>query len=100
MTAGRILYNGIIHTLDTASSVVDAIAFGRDGKILALGRSHDMQSLIDETTEVFDSQGRFAMPGLIDFHLHASPGMIVKSYSTPLEPTDDFAAVLEHIRLA
>ncbi|MBA8881872.1 amidohydrolase [Phyllobacterium myrsinacearum] len=100
MTARRILHNGRIHTLDAASSVVDAIAFGRDGKILALGRLHDMQLLIDETTDMRDLQGRFAMPGLIDFHLHALPGMIVKLYSTRLEPTDNFAAVLERIRLA
>lgn len=100
MTAGRILHNGRIHTLDAASGVVNAIAFGRDGKILALGQLHDMQQLIDETTDMHDLQGRFAMPGLIDFHLHALPGMIVKLYSTRLEPTDNFAAVLEHIRLA
>ena len=65
-----ILINGKIATVDPQFSVREALAI-RDGKILALGTSADIRKLAAASTRVIDLQGRTAIPGLIDSHLHA-----------------------------
>jgi len=65
-----VLVNGKIVTLDRQSTVAEAIAV-RDGRILAVGRTADIQPLAQGATRVVDLAGRTVIPGLIDSHMHA-----------------------------
>ncbi|MBW2578600.1 MAG: amidohydrolase [Deltaproteobacteria bacterium] len=67
--ADLVLRNGKIVTMDAAATVVDAVAVAGD-RILATGARSDVESLIGEETEVIDLQGRVALPGFIDTHVH------------------------------
>jgi predicted amidohydrolase YtcJ len=64
------LVNGKIVTLDSRSSVREAIAV-RGGRIAAVGTTADIRKLAGPETRVVDLQGRTLIPGLIDSHLHA-----------------------------
>jgi len=68
--ADTILVNGKIVTVDTQSSIREAMAI-RDGRIVSLGSSADMRKLGGPQSRVIDLQGRTVIPGLIDSHLHA-----------------------------
>ena len=66
--ADLILVNGIIHTMDDSSRVVQACAI-RDGKIVAVGRTEDL--LFDFLADsVLDLRGKAVYPGFIDGHCH------------------------------
>ncbi len=68
--ADAVLVNGKIVTLDTKSTVVQALAV-RDGHVLAVGTSDAMKKLAGPSTQVLDLHGRTVIPGLMDSHMHA-----------------------------
>jgi predicted amidohydrolase YtcJ len=65
-----IMVNGKILTVDRQFSISQAIAI-RDGRIVAVGSTADVQRLAGPATRAIDLQGRTVIPGLIDSHLHA-----------------------------
>lgn len=67
--ADLILKNGNIATLDAGDRFVSALA-ARDGRIVALGGSSDMDGLLGPDTRVVDLAGRTAIPGIVDSHCH------------------------------
>jgi hypothetical protein len=69
-TADTVLINGKILTVDSQSSIREAIAI-RGGTILATGSTADVRKLAGPSTRSIDLQGRTVIPGLIDSHLHA-----------------------------
>src|SRR5512141_3220777 len=69
-TADTVLINGKILTVDSQSSIREAIAI-RGGRILAAGSTADIRKLAGPSTRSIDLQGRTVIPGLIDSHLHA-----------------------------
>jgi predicted amidohydrolase YtcJ len=73
MTADLILHNGRFTTLDRTNPTATAVAI-KDGKFLAVGRDEDVLPLKSADTKVIDLQGRRALPGLIDNHLHIIRG--------------------------
>lgn len=66
--ADLIVFNAKIYTVDSAFSIVDAMAI-KDGKVLALGNSKDIQDKFS-ATEVVDAEGKTIYPGFIDAHAH------------------------------
>jgi predicted amidohydrolase YtcJ len=66
----KIYTNGIFMTLDATAPEVEAIAV-KNGRVLAMGTSTEIESLADGQTEKVDMRGQFAMPGLIESHTHA-----------------------------
>ncbi|MCW5707743.1 amidohydrolase [Shinella sp.] len=66
--ADLVLINGRIWR-GREEGICEALAVWQ-GKVLATGSTADMLSLKGPATEVIDLDGRFAMPGLIDNHLH------------------------------
>lgn len=68
--ADTLLVNGKILTVDRAFSTRGALAI-RDGRIVALGGNPEIRRLAGPLTRVIDLEGRTAIPGLIDSHLHA-----------------------------
>ena len=71
--ADIVLLNGGIYTVDAERRWAEAAAI-RHGEIIAVGTNSSIQPLIGDTTEVFDLQGRMAMPGIHDSHVHPLEG--------------------------
>lgn len=65
----RILYDGVIRTVDPDESVAEAVAV-RDGRFLAVGDTDDVRALAGPDTVEHDLEGRTVVPGLVDSHLH------------------------------
>lgn len=71
MHADTVLYNGAIRTLDDKQPLVSAVAI-RDGKVLALGGDNELRDTLKPGGEAIDLEGRLALPGLVDAHVHLS----------------------------
>ncbi len=68
--ADTIYTNGKIYTVNEAQPWVAAVAI-KDGTFVAIGTNADVEAMIDSDTKVIDLNGRFAMPGMHDLHVHA-----------------------------
>src|SRR5271155_3478137 len=68
-----ILFNGRFHTLDPTNPIAGAVAIS-GGNFSAVGTDHDVRKLAGKATKLIDLQGRSALPGLIDNHLHLIRG--------------------------
>jgi predicted amidohydrolase YtcJ len=75
--ADRILVGGRVLTVDAADRVAEALAI-RDGRILAVGTSAQIERLAGPATERIDLGGRTATPGLIDAHAHFTQGGLLR----------------------
>jgi len=67
--ADLVLHNGEIYTVNASEPSAEAIAVD-DGKIVFVGKNEDAQAFILDGTKVVDLEGRFAMPGIHDVHIH------------------------------
>lgn len=67
--AELVYINGYIYTADSSNTVCQAIAI-TDGYIIATGSTKQMESMINQNTQVVDLQGKTMLPGIIDAHLH------------------------------
>ncbi len=74
-----IMVNGNIITVDAHDRVVQALAI-RDGKIVALGASVDIERLAGPQTDRLDLNGLTATPGLLDAHAHFAWGGATRLY--------------------
>jgi len=66
--ADLIVINGTIYTVDSAFSIVEAIAI-KDGRIVATG-SNKMILDIYKADDTLDAKNKFVYPGFIDAHCH------------------------------
>lgn len=64
-----IYYNGTILTVNDDMPVVEAVMV-EDGKIKKVGKKDEILALKDESTDLFDLEGKTMLPGLIDPHGH------------------------------
>jgi predicted amidohydrolase YtcJ len=71
--ADIVLLNGGLYTVDAERSWAEAAAI-RDGRIVMVGENASVDVLIGPATEVIDLDGRMAMPGIIDSHVHPLEG--------------------------
>ena len=67
--ADVILTNGKIRTVDAAFTTAEAVAV-RDGQFIAVGRAEEVAHHAGPETQILDLDGRTAVPGLIDSHIH------------------------------
>ena len=63
-----LIYNAHIYTVDSTFSEAEAMAIS-DGKIIALGKSVDLQKEYSAKEEI-DAKGKAIYPGFIDGHAH------------------------------
>src|SRR6202050_2137645 len=68
-----ILHSGLFTTLDRSNPIASAVAI-KNGVFTAVGRDETIMPLAGATTEIIDLNGRCALPGLIDNHLHIIRG--------------------------
>ncbi|WP_211443291.1 amidohydrolase [Collimonas humicola] len=73
MHADMILLNGRFHTVDQSQPLATAVAI-QDGRFLAVGDAEDVMRHRGQDTQVIDLQGRTAIPGLNDSHMHLIRG--------------------------
>ncbi|TDN36770.1 amidohydrolase [Hymenobacter sp. UV11] len=73
MPASLILYNGRIHTVDPANPAATAVAI-EAGRFVAVGDDAAVMPLGGEATVRIDLQGKRAIPGLNDSHIHLIRG--------------------------
>ncbi|EON12312.1 amidohydrolase family protein, partial [Pandoraea sp. SD6-2] len=73
LTPDLILVNGKFTTLDRANPQADAVAI-QDGRFVEVGTRQDIMKLAGPQTKVIDLNGRRAIPGLIDSHMHIIRG--------------------------
>ncbi len=69
LSADLVMGNGTVITVDAKDTIAEAIAV-RDGIIVGVGTSTDMEPLIGEKTEVMDLRDKTVVPGFIDSHTH------------------------------
>ena len=67
--ADKVFLNGTIYTVAEGNPKAEAVAV-KDGLILAVGTSAEIQAYVGEATEVIDLQGKTMTPGLIESHAH------------------------------
>ncbi|MFM7273528.1 MAG: amidohydrolase family protein, partial [Gammaproteobacteria bacterium] len=78
-------FNGRIYTGDARKPWVEAIAV-REGRILALGRSDEIEPMTRGGARLVDLEGRMAMPGIVDSHVHPVWGAIEALYRCNFAP--------------
>jgi len=67
--ADRLFVNGEVHTLAAPDETHGAVAV-RDGAIVRLGSTRDVEFLEGVDTDVVDLGGRVLLPGFVDAHTH------------------------------
>jgi predicted amidohydrolase YtcJ len=69
LSADLVLINGRVLTMDVDDNAAQAVAV-KDSKIVAVGSTADIEPLAGASTQMIDLDGRTAMPGLTDCHVH------------------------------
>ena len=67
--ATLVLTNGEVHTLTDPDTVHEAVAI-RDGEIVRVDSTYEVEFLQGVETKVIDLDGRVVLPGFIDAHVH------------------------------
>jgi len=67
--ADRLFVNGEVHTLAAPEETHEAVAV-RDGAIVGVGRTREVEFLEGVDTDVVDLGGRVLLPGFVDAHTH------------------------------
>ena len=99
-SAGLVLINGCVHTMDPEDPRAEAVACA-GGKIIAVGTSEDIKSMISAETKIIDLEGRHLTPGWIDLHSDPIPRVFAEQY---LPLSEDMAiaeltgAVAEYVK--
>lgn len=73
MKADMILYNGIIHTVDSNNPRATAVAI-KDGRFIAVGDDFSVMQMTGENTEIIDLKRKCVIPGINDSHTHLIRG--------------------------
>lgn len=94
-TADLILHNGVIYTVDSGFSVIQAMAI-KDGKIIATGNN---ESILEnfESKNITDLAGKFVYPGFIDAHAHFM-GYGLSLNTVNLMETTSWSEVLQRVK--
>ena len=65
----KLLYNANIYTLNKSQPKASAILIS-DGRVIAVGEKHVLESLVHGELETQDMKGKTILPGLTDAHIH------------------------------
>lgn len=67
--ADLVLIKGVVATVDDKNPLAEAVAV-KDGKILAVGSTAEIEKYIGDSTQVIELNGKFVMPGFNESHAH------------------------------
>ena len=68
-----VIESGVVWTGDPAKPWAQALALAGD-RIIAVGSTAEMRTLVGSGTRVIDAHGGMVVPGFIDSHIHFLPG--------------------------
>lgn len=85
--ADTIYSGGPILTMDDSAPRAEAVAI-RDGRIVAVGTSAEVEAYRGEQTRLFDLAGRTLLPGFVDSHGHVMLGGLQALSANLLSPPD------------
>jgi predicted amidohydrolase YtcJ len=97
--ADILLVNGKIVTLDGTSQVSEALAI-EAGRVAATGSTDAMRKLAGSATQIIDLDGRTAIPGLIDSHIHAIRAGFRYATEVHWDGATNIAEAMERLRSA
>jgi predicted amidohydrolase YtcJ len=92
--AERVLMNGAIYTINEAQPRAEAVAIS-DGRFIAVGSNDEIGAFISDRTEVTDLEGRMAMPGMFDIHIHPTDGAMAQLYDCSFPFTSTVEQILD-----
>ena len=93
--ADLLVYNATIYTVDSLFTTAEAMVI-RDGKILAVGKSADLQNQFG-AKEIIDAQQKYIFPGFIDAHAHFfNYGLTLRE--AKLEGTNSWQEILDTLK--
>ncbi len=95
LQADLIIHHAKIYTVDSAFSVVEAMAI-KDKKIVATGRSSDILKKY-ESAQTIDAAGKTIFPGFIDAHCHFT-GFATDMWKCNLVGTGSFEEIIEKLK--
>jgi len=98
--ADRLFINGKVLTIDSVNSVAQAVAV-KDGKILAVGSTGEINQFKGSQTEVVDLQGKTLIPGFIDGHSHFMSfgrGKAANLSAPPVGPVKNIADLVSELQ--
>ncbi len=90
-----VLYNGRIHTQDSAVPEAEAVAIAH-GRFLAVGTDDEMRNLSGPNTRTVDLGDRRVVPGLTDAHFHLCQWALGRRRLS-LEEADSLAELRERL---
>ncbi len=73
--ADSVVVNARIYTVDPRQPWAEALAV-RDGRILAVGSTREINRYRGRNTRVIDAKGRLVLPGFTDCHIHFMEGSL------------------------
>ncbi len=95
--ADLILHGGVVWTADAARPRAQAVAVGGD-RFVAVGSDREVLALAGEGTRVIDLEGRFAVPGFNDNHVHlASAARFLEFNIMATGSQDEFVARVQEV---
>ena len=90
-----VITNANILTVDSRFSRAEALAVSEE-KIVRVGSSDQIKSLIGSKTQVVDAKGNTVLPGLYDSHVHSYRAS-VSEFSAPVPSLDSLTAAFRYI---
>jgi predicted amidohydrolase YtcJ len=79
MAADLLIVNAIVHTMDPAQPMAEAVAI-LGNRIAAVGSTDEIRSLAGPKTRIIDAGKRLVLPGFNDAHVHFLSGGFQLSY--------------------
>ncbi|MCJ1680497.1 amidohydrolase [Streptomyces sp. APSN-46.1] len=95
-SAALVFHHAKVFTGLPGGAPVEAVAVGRDGRILATGRDAALRRFVGRDTEVVDARGNTVMSGIHDGHVHPL-GAGDRSLRPSLEAAETTLAELREI---
>ena len=96
--ADLVILGGKIVTMDEDQPEVEALAIQGD-RIVAAGARTEIESWVQESTEVVDLEGRLAIPGFVEAHAHYL-GIGDARIQLPLAKADSWADIVSMVEKA
>ncbi len=97
VTAADTIYRGgRIYTVDDVKSWVEAVAI-KGGRYIAVGSDSEVGAYIGPETRIVELDGRMAMPGIHDMHLHPVEGGFQHLVECSFPFTTPLAGIVERV---